>query len=260
MSFIDDVLDFGKDVIGVFTGNSLGSTLARTALLGFGLNQLNKSVNKGNSATTTTATTIDPGVRLQVEPNPNQRVPVLYGSAYFGGIITDAYLTTDNKTMYYVLTLSEQTGTKVSDDAASEFTFNDVYINDQRLVLKADGITVDYSVDRDGNIDKNMQDLVRVYCYSGSSESPVQVEDFTPSSSLPMAYDVMPDWTTDHMMNDLVFAIIRIDYNKEKNLTGVPTVTFHITNSMTLPGDCLYDYMTNTRYGAGIAAGDIYVE
>jgi hypothetical protein len=27
---------------------------------------------------------------------------------------------------------------------------------------------------------------------------------------------------------------------------------------MHLPGDVLFDYMTNTRYGAGIAPGDIY--
>jgi hypothetical protein len=29
---------------------------------------------------------------------------------------------------------------------------------------------------------------------------------------------------------------------------------------MTQPGDCLLDYMTNTRYGAGIAAQEIRSE
>lgn len=258
MSFIDDVFDFGKSVLGVFSGNSIGSTLARTALLGFGLKQLNSTVNVGNNATT--SPTIDPGVRLQVDPDANHKIPVLYGSAYFGGIITDAYLSADNKTMYYVLTLSEKTGTKVSDNADSTFAFNDVYINDQRLVMKADGITVDYTVDRDGNVDESMKDLVKVYCYSGSSTDPVQIEDYNPSSTLPNANSVMPNWTSNHTMSDLVFAIVKIDYSKEKNLTSVPKVTFHITNSMSLPGDCLYDYMTNTRYGAGIAVEDIYVE
>jgi hypothetical protein len=28
-------------------------------------------------------------------------------------------------------------------------------------------------------------------------------------------------------------------------------------NTMTLPGDVLYDYMTNTRYGAGIPEAEI---
>jgi hypothetical protein len=31
----------------------------------------------------------------------------------------------------------------------------------------------------------------------------------------------------------------------------------HMNNSMTQPGDVLYDMMTNTRYGAGIAPADI---
>lgn len=259
MSFIDDVIDFGKGAIDWLTGSSLGSNLAKTALLGFGLNQLTKSVNKGNDATTTQAQAADPGVRLQVKPDANQKIPVLYGSAYFGGIITDAYLTADNKTMYYVLTLSEKTGAKASDSLDSIFTFNDVYVNDQRIVFQSDGVTAAYSVDRDGNIDYSVKDLVRVYCFDGSSINGTSVEDYPYQGAFQNAYDIMPNWTSDHMMNDLVFAIVRIDYSKEKNLTSVPTLTFHVTNSMTLPGDCLYDYMTNTRYGAGIAPEEIYV-
>jgi hypothetical protein len=59
-------------------------------------------------------------------------------------------------------------------------------------------------------------------------------------------------------MSDLVFAIIRLDYDAEKNVTGLGNVRFKISNSMTQPGDCLYDYMTNTRYGAGIDPTEIY--
>jgi len=31
----------------------------------------------------------------------------------------------------------------------------------------------------------------------------------------------------------------------------------NMSNSMTMPGDVLYDMMTNTTYGAGIAPADI---
>jgi hypothetical protein len=54
-----------------------------------------------------------------------------------------------------------------------------------------------------------------------------------------------------------VFAIVKITYTKDKGVSGVPNMQFSLTNSMSLPGDCIYDYMTNTRYGAGIAASDI---
>ena len=161
--------------------------------------------------------------------------------------------------MYYCLTLSERTGTKVSDSTSSEFTFNDIFLNDQRVVFKEDGVTVSYTVDRDGNVDTNPKDLIKIYCYAGSSADPVQVEDFPPNNPIPTADWAMPNWNASMEMNDLIFAIVRIDYSKEKNITSLPTVTFKITNSMTKPGDCLYDYMTNTRYGAGIAVEDIYV-
>ena len=69
----------------------------------------------------------------------------------------------------------------------------------------------------------------------------------------------MPNWASaTHAMNDLLFAVVRVDYNRDKNVTGLGDMLFHIQNNMYLPGDCLYDYMTNTRYGAGISASEIY--
>jgi len=55
-----------------------------------------------------------------------------------------------------------------------------------------------------------------------------------------------------------VFVAIKMNYNKDKGLTRIPTFRFKLTNTMTMPGDCIYDYMTNTRYGAGIDATEIY--
>jgi hypothetical protein len=59
-------------------------------------------------------------------------------------------------------------------------------------------------------------------------------------------------------MSDLVFCIIKLTYNKEKDITGLGNIEFKMTNSMTLPGDVMQDYMTNTRYGAGISNTEIY--
>jgi hypothetical protein len=59
-------------------------------------------------------------------------------------------------------------------------------------------------------------------------------------------------------MGDLVFAVVEVNFNRDKNITQAPqSMKFHISNTMNQPGDCLYDYMTNTRYGAGIDAGAI---
>jgi hypothetical protein len=58
-------------------------------------------------------------------------------------------------------------------------------------------------------------------------------------------------------MSDLVFAVVRVNYVRAFNLTGIGTMTFDVSNSMTQPGDVLYDLSTNTRYGSGIPPGDI---
>jgi hypothetical protein len=55
-----------------------------------------------------------------------------------------------------------------------------------------------------------------------------------------------------------VFAIVRVVYNKDKNVTGLGDLKFNVNNPLNNPGDVLLDYMTNTRYGAGITLEDIF--
>ena len=263
MSWFEDLVDVGKTVVGgvsdFFSSTSVGANLAKTALLGYTLNRVNNTVNKSNANQLPSPNApVDPGVRLQVPPASDYKVPVVYGAATFGGAITDAWLTTDRQNMYYVITLCEKTGTRLSTSTASAFVFNDVFLNDNRVIFQNDGITVDYMIDREGNQDISVRNLVEIYCYAGSSSTPVVPEYYT-NAGLDPAYDIMPNWDSSYTMNDLVFAIVKITYTKDKGVSGVPNMKFSITNSMSLPGDCLYDYMTNTRYGAGIDPTDINV-
>lgn len=258
MSFLDDIISVGGGLLGnLFGGNSLGGTLAKAAITGFALNQISKSINQDNQkAQTANEPTPDFGVRLQVEPDTTHKIPIVYGTALLGGIITDARLSADNKTMSYCITICEKTGPHFETGQPSTFLFKDIYWNGQRLVFKSDGITVSYGLGRNGEIDRSLDGLVRVYCYAGNSSTPASKENY--SSSFGPAYTIMPEWTVDYQMNDLIFAIIQVDYNKDKNVQGLGDMTFQIKNSLTEPGDCLYDYMTNTRYGAGIKPEDIY--
>ena len=45
------------------------------------------------------------GNRQQLPPATNNKLPVVYGSAYVGGAVTDLSITANNQTMYYVLSL-----------------------------------------------------------------------------------------------------------------------------------------------------------
>jgi hypothetical protein len=67
--------------------------------------------------------------------------------------------------MFFCLTLSEKTGTKLSDSAASTFTFKDIYWNDEKIVFKTDGITVDYTVDRNGTVNSDYSDDIQTAGY-----------------------------------------------------------------------------------------------
>lgn len=255
MSFLSGILEIGKTIIGAVSGSTIASSIVKIAALSYIAKKVNANANKDNQ--TQNDSNIDKGVRLQIPPASENKIPVLYGQAYFGGIITDAVMTNSNKTMYYCLTLSEKTGTLLSTGTSSTYTFKNIYWNDQRVIFKNNGITVDYTVDRGGTVDKSLDGQVSIYCYAGNSDTQIVPTGYTNTNTV-SAYTIMPNWTSStHQMSDLIFSIIKVDYNREKNVTGLGNVLYQIDNSCKLPGDVLYDYMTNTRYGAGIAPAEV---
>jgi hypothetical protein len=54
-----------------------------------------------------------------------------------------------------------------------------------------------------------------------------------------------------------VFAVIQIDYNGEKGITGLGQVTFQVSNTLNNPALVWYDYLTSERYGAAIPTAQI---
>lgn len=256
MSWIDDIIDFGSSVVNFVSNNPIGGALARTAISYFTLNQVTESINRDNQ--TTAEQKPDPGVREQVNPDPNAKIPVVYGDAVIGGIVTDAVMTNGNQTMFYCMTLCEKTGNLgLGSGAASAISYLKIFRNNELLKFQSDGITVASGIDLSGTENTDLASKIQVWCYNGGSTSGIQPQGYT--GSTPAAYSVMPTWTSNHTMNNLVFVIIRIDYSREKNVTSLGDWKFKLSNTMRLPGDCLYDYMTNTRYGAGISAGEISV-
>lgn len=257
MNFIDSVLDFAASAWDKLNSSGVVSSLITTALAFWGVSALSDQTNPTNTTPDQTTTPApDYGVRLQVDPDASHKIPVVYGQAFLGGIITDAQVSNNNQTMTYCITLCESTGVKMSDGIQSVITPLDVYWNDQRVVFNSDGVTVNYTTDREGLADFSLSGLVKIWFYTGNSQSQSAFPTFTLSYA--PAWQHMPGWTSAFEMNDLVFAIVEVNYNKEKNVTGLGDLVFHIKNNMTLPGDCIYDYMTNTRYGAGIDPTEIY--
>lgn len=262
MAFLTAIATAVAGWIGVTS--TVGVLLVRTAVTALVSYALNRSISKNQSATG-----FDAGSRQMLSPATNHKIPVVYGAAYLGGAITDAQLVNDNKTMWVCLTISEKTGKLFSTGAASAYTFNECYRNADQVIFQADGITVAKTVDADGNEDVSMAGLIKIYMYGGSGSSANQL---TPSAascvSAPTitpvnAWDIFPDWTApsgptiNTNMSDLVFALVRVDYNRDKNVTSIGDYQFNIINSMTSQGDVIFDYATNTRYGAAIRLSEI---
>ena len=254
-------MSFLSGITNIFTGGGMGGTILRTVALGYVLNKVSSSATKQNNIGTISsvqnAPGIDNGVRLQVAPGANQKIPVLYGSAYFGGIITEAKMSNSNQRMTYVLTLAEKTGNLYSTSTATSYSFNTLRWNDQEVYFKADGVTIDYTIDRQGNKDESLNDLVKVYFYAGNSSSSSQIFPDGYSGTAVNAYDQVPTWNSAYAMNDLVFAVVEVNYSAERNIKGIGDVKFQITSSMNKPGDVIYDYLTDNIYGANIAVSEI---
>jgi len=238
--------------------STVGVLLVRTAVTALVSYALNRSISKNQQQTG-----FDAGARQMLSPATNHKIPVVYGSAYLGGAITDAQLVDSNKTMWVALTISEYTGKLFSTGSSSTFTFNECYRNADQVFFQADGVTVAKTRDADGNEDTSMAGLIKIYMYAGSGASARQLTPAaascvsTPTITPVNAWDIFPDWNTTDNMSDLVFALVRVDYNRDKNVTAIGDYQFNIINSMTLQGDVIFDYATNTRYGAGIRLSEI---
>lgn len=76
----------------------------------------------------------DSGTRLQVPPSNVNAIPIVYGDAYLGGTFVDAVLTTDQKTMYYVLAVS-----CISPNGQFSFDFKKFYYGDRLVTFAASG-------------------------------------------------------------------------------------------------------------------------
>jgi uncharacterized Fe-S cluster protein YjdI len=258
MSFLDTLFDFGASALNLLTSNSTGGAIARAVGSAIILNQTQDTVKKENTvpvtAQTQNATQPDLGVREQVDPDTNNSIPVVYGTAFTGGIVTDAVMTGDNLVMWYCLTICERTGNLING-TPSVINIDAVYWNQNEVIFQSDGVTVNSFKDEDGGISTNPNGLIEMHFYNNGSSSQVFPLG-TSGSSIP-AYSRFPNWTGSHTMNQLVFCLVKVTYSKEKQITGLGNLEFKVRNTMTEAGDVINDYLTNSRYGAGIVPEEI---
>ena len=188
----------------------------------------------------------DPGVKIQLAPSTDNKIGVAYGRNYMSGPITDIAISNSNQMMHYCITLSERV-------TGGTYTVNQILRDSAVLNFAAGNATISGQTNTNATSVTNVAGKIRVRVYAGGTAATNQI--FPSTGTQVAATTMMPHWTntTDYSMEELVFAMIEVDYDAENGLTGLGGMTFEITNSISNPGDVLIDYLNNTRYGAGMS-------
>ena len=193
------------------------------------------------------------GARIQLPPATDNKLPVVYGSAFIGGIVTDAKMSSDQKTMWYVLTLAEHTDTT----AGSGYTFGDIYYNGKLVTFGTGGDAakvVSLSTNEaTPQIDTKIAGNLYMYLFTNGSSSGVNTGGQTAIQILQdSAIPVAQRWTATDLMSNAAFMIVKVVYNQDAGTTNIGTIKVQLENSLYEPGSVLKDYLTNDRYGCAI--------
>lgn len=199
----------------------------------------------------------NPGNRQQLPPAGDNKIPVVYGSAYVGGIITDMSISTNNQDIYWVIALSEVTNTE-SGGTPDTITFGNVYWGGKLVIFSTTAGEL-YKVtglkdESTGEI-QDVSGYMDVWLYKNGSNNPAN--STTPAYLVLNASGLTYTWDGSKVMSNCAFAIVHIKYSQSRNLTGLNQTRFQITNSRKTPGDCFLDFLTSVRYGAAISLANI---
>jgi hypothetical protein len=249
----------GGAVVGALVSKAFAATVMGQ-IIAFGINMIASSIiskifapnipNQDNL----NAQQPNPGNRQQLPPAGDNKLPVVYGTAYVGGVITDMSISSDNQDIYWVMSLCEVTNTETGG-TPDVINFGNVYWGGKRVNFNANGYSVDSLTDESTGETQNVSGNMDIYLYRNGSGSPT-------NSSI-NAVDVMSasnlvyKWNSTKLMSNTAFAIVHLKYNSDRALTGLNQTRFQITNSRKAPGDCFLDYLSSERYGAAIPLANI---
>ena len=197
----------------------------------------------------------DPGVKVQLEPSTDNRLPIYYGKSFLGGIAIDAMIKNQNNTMVYAFAIGEQT-----DSGA--VTIQDVYRGDSKLNFGsgASAHIVQSITDPNGTSSNDVNGKMRCRVYAGNTSASAQIFPTPGGAVTAVDADTMfTNWASDvnKVGNNTVISIFEVDYDPENGLTGLGTISYEFNNSLNNPANVLLDYLKNDRYGAGLIDADL---
>jgi hypothetical protein len=198
----------------------------------------------------------NPGSRATVPPASDNKLPVVYGSAFVGGSIVDMSITSNNATIYYVIALSEVTNTETGG-TPDTFTFGNIYYGGKRVVFDGTDLTKVVALYDESTFlsDTTVNGLINIYLYRNGINSPTNTS--LSATQVMNQSGLVYTWPSSKLMSNCAFAIVKLQYNVSANIRGLDTIRFQITNSRYKPGDCFLDYFTSSRYGAALDIANV---
>lgn len=219
------------------------------------------SPSMGSLGTSSTAQIT--GSRIQLRPSTDNKVGVVYGEAFVSGALVDAKISIDQKQMWYVYAIAEVTDTGViSIGNLTSTTETYVYWGDKTCIFDTtDRSKVVKFVNSDGEEDTSVDGYLNMYFFRNGSYTGINTGSLS-------AIDILSDsaiaadqrWNSSRYtysghaptMANTMFAIVKLTYNQDASIVGEEQLQMRLQNSLTKPGDVIYDYLSNERYGGGI--------
>ena len=240
---------------GIFT-----SLTAATFAVSFALSQIVTRIFADNPESQQ-----DMGVRQQVPPSAVNAIPIVYGDAYMGGTFVDAVLTTDQKTMYYVLAISSISQANATLGTAAgvlNYDTTKMFYGDRLITFDGSDLTKVVSLtDEAGNVDTKISGNLYINLYKSSNAGVITSANGASAPSTVMGGSdiaVGQRWpASNRQMNNLAFAIVKLVYNRDADTTQLQPITFNVSHypngaGVAKPGDVWLDYMSNASYGGAI--------
>jgi len=217
----------------------------------------------------------DAGGRVQLPPATDNKLPIIYGSAWIGGPIIDAKISTDQKYMWYCVALCEKPdGVSITFDTA-----NGIYYSGKKVNFGTNGAVASLQTNSDPpQIDNKMANKIYIWLFQNGAANPglntgglnaIQImSDATTGGGIPANERWNSSLYTSGgqsvKLENMAFAIVRVEYNPDAGTTNLDTLQLKVTNNMgstngCQPGTAILDYLTNERYGCAIPLENVDV-
>lgn len=240
---------------------SVAAFAART-LLTVGLTKL--MVNKAGQSG---AGTSNAGSRVQLPPATDNKLPVVYGSAFIGGSITDAKISTDQKTMWYVVALADVT----DSTPGSAYSFGNIYYDNKLVTFGTGGdaakvVSLTTNTTGTPEVDTKIDGNLFIYLFTNGSSSGINtggqsaitiMSDAAIPSDQRWNQGIYTASGQSATMTNTAFAIVKVIYNQDAGTTNLGSLTVQLQNSLYQPGAVIKDYLSNARYGCAVPASKI---